>query len=116
MLPKIRSKKLKDACADMPCTLRIASIFGGSCSPQNTVVGAHLPLSGRGWNTKGSEINIAAACFTCHDLIDGRRITRDEPDQQILLWQRIAEAHAETLARWIGMDLVVVPGAKVIGK
>ena len=28
--------------------------------------------------------------------------------------QAIAEAHAETLARWIGMDLIVVPGAKIM--
>ena len=60
MLVKVRSKALKDACAHMPCTLRLASIVGKACAHQTTVVGCHLPVAGHGVNTKVSDINLGA--------------------------------------------------------
>jgi hypothetical protein len=117
LLPKVRSKKLKDACAEMPCTLRIASFAGLSCSPQDTVVGAHLPVFGKGTSTKVSDLYIVAACHTCHDLLDfernklGLEIMQRYPQA---FWSQVFKSFCETQARWVQKDLIVIPNAEII--
>lgn len=72
LLPKVRSPALMDACRDLPCTLKLATFIPEPCAPQNTVVGCHLPVFGKGTGTKVSDLYVAAGCSLCHDLLDGR--------------------------------------------
>lgn len=118
MLPKIRSRKLLDACRHMPCTIRVASFVPGKrCSCQDTVVGAHLPVMGKGVGTKVSDLFVAAACMACHDIIDGRdRSGKDyiEANYPAAYANRLMLGLAETQSRWIGMGLISIPGMEVI--
>ena len=73
LLPKVRSDAIMQAMGHYPCTLRISSFIPGhDCSAQSTVVGAHLPVIGKGIGTKVTDLAVAAACKNCHDLIEGR--------------------------------------------
>lgn len=109
LLPKVRSESLMSACRHMPCTLRVASFVGQRCAPQDTVVGCHLPTIGKGVSTKVSDLYVAAGCFHCHNIVDGR-------DKRILesivanypaaYADRLMRANHETLARWVGMGLI----------
>lgn len=117
MLPKVRSEKLRESCACMPCTLRIASFAGLPCSSQDTVVGCHLPVFGKGTSTKVSDLFIAAGCFQCHDLLDfernkvGLEIAQRYPRA---FYERLMLGHAETLARWIAAGHLIVPDGNLI--
>ncbi|WP_220747288.1 nuclease domain-containing protein [Jannaschia pagri] len=100
----------------MPCSLRIASFAGLPCAPQSTVVGAHLPVFGRGIGTKVSDLFVVAACQRCHDMLDerdliGAEIRKSYPGAYA---DRLLKALCETQSRWIADGLVVVPKAKVI--
>lgn len=117
MLPKVRSKALTTACAHMPCTLRIASFIGLSCAAQDTVVGAHLPVFGKGMSTKVSDIHIAAGCFTCHNLLDFERDPRGLKMMKLYpnaFFDRLFQAQCETLSRWIQSGAVIVPDAEFL--
>lgn len=74
MLIKVRSKLIMSEMATFPrCTLQIASFIPGrKCSGNDTLVGAHLPTIGKGWNTKVTDMSVACACGVCHDILDGR--------------------------------------------
>lgn len=73
MLPKIRSPRLMKAMKGMPCTLRIAGFVPGcSCASDDTVVGCHLPVIGKGVSTKVTDLAVAAGCYACHRIIDGQ--------------------------------------------
>lgn len=72
MLPKVRSEALMKAMADMPCTLRIASFAGVPCAAQETVIGAHLPVFGKGTSTKVTDLAVVACCASCHAILDGK--------------------------------------------
>jgi hypothetical protein len=117
LLPKVRSEALMDACRHMPCTLRVASFVGQRCAPQDTVVGCHLATIGKGVSTKVSDLYVAAGCFHCHRIIDGR-------DKRILetiihnypaaFADRLMRANHETIARWVGMGLITGPDWEII--
>lgn len=112
-LPKARSGAIMRAMADMPCTLRLAGFLGRPCAPQETVVGCHLPLFGKGMGTKVSDLYVAAGCHACHDLVDRR--VGDAQDVRMLyptaFWEQIARAHAETLTRLWMAGVIVIPDA-----
>lgn len=108
MLPKVRSEKLRDACADMPCTLRIGTFIGLPCWAQDTVCGDHLPIFGKGTSTKVTDLAIAAGCFLCHDLLDDRnekgRIIREK--YPLAYGMQLLKACLETQSRWVEMGLL----------
>jgi hypothetical protein len=111
MLPKVRSTKLTKACKDMPCTLRIASIFGHSCAPQQTVVPVHLPVHGKGTATKVTDLAVVAGCMTCHDILDGRPAARRmSATQRFDVQRQMLMALVETHARLVDSDIIHVPG------
>lgn len=75
LLPKVRSDQIMAAAAGMPCTLRVASFAPGlTCAGNNTTVGCHLPVAGKGVGTKVTDMAVAFGCATCHDIIDGRNM------------------------------------------
>lgn len=108
LLPKVRSEDLMRACGSMPCALRIASFAGLPCAAQGTVVGCHLPVTGKGVATKVTDLAVAAGCMTCHDMLDGRdprgALVRDRYPADYA--RRLLNALVETQARWIGMGLI----------
>lgn len=117
VLPKVRSRKLLDACAIMPCTLRLAGFGGMQCAPQDTVVGCHLDgIGGKGTGTKVSDLFVAAGCRVCHDLID-RRDPRGMKLAELYpgAWaHQIHRAHCETMSYWIQDGLIQIEGAEII--
>lgn len=114
LLPKVHSRVLLDAIAGMPCTLRISSFVPGhSCAPKDTVVPCHMPTIGKGMGTKVSDLFVAAGCFNCHNLIDGRDkrwhdIMRDHP---VAVYQRILRGFSETLAMLVDAGIIRIKGA-----
>ena len=109
LLPKVRSKSLRDSAVDMPCTLRIASFIGMSCAHQSTNVMCHMPVHGKGVSTKVSDLHMAVGCRTCHDLLDAERDNRGlviREKYPHAFWERLFLAHAETLSRWVAMGLI----------
>jgi hypothetical protein len=119
LLPKIRSRVLLSACADMPCTLRVASLVPfGACSHQETVVGCHLDRTiGKSMGSKVSDLFVAAGCHACHAIIDGRDraavdwITKNAPTAMM---ERMLKGLAETQARWVAMGLIEVKGGEIV--
>lgn len=117
-LPKIRSKALMSSFNGMHCTLRLASFIGKQCSPVDTVVGCHLPVFGKGVNTKVSDLFVVAGCHICHRLLDGQ----DELTNRAYIMEkypfafaeRILLALCETQSMWIGEGLLIVPDGKII--
>lgn len=117
LLPKVRSDAIMDAANGQPCSLRIASFVGLSCSGPSTVVGCHLPVTGRGVATKATDLAVAFGCQTCHDILDGRNqnaleVIRDR--YPAAFTSRLLEGLVETQARLVGMGVIVVEGARVI--
>lgn len=111
LLPKVRSKTLRNACAKMPCTLRVASFGGMQCAPEDTVVDCHITAHGKGTGTKETDLSIAAGCSLCHALVD-----RDDPRGMKLAelypgaWNdRLRRAVMETQAHWVKMGLLRFP-------
>ena len=119
LLPKIRSRSLLDAVRYMPCTLRIAGMVpGGACSHQTTVVPCHLDGTiGKGIGTKVSDLFVAAGCFACHSLLDGRDrsgadyLMKNYPTAVV---ERCLKGLCETQARWLAMGLIKVKGGEVV--
>lgn len=114
-LPKVESKVLRDECRHMPCTLRIASFLGIPCAPQETVVGAHVTSFGKGMGTKETDLALAAACVTCHDLADMRddrwHILADRYGAAVEA--RIRGGILETLSMQLFAGNITVKGAKI---
>ena len=108
LLPKLRSEKLRDACRDIPCCARVAGFVSSHCAGDDTVVGAHLPIWGKGTGTKVSDLAIVAACFTCHELID-RRMPVPSIHYNSDYWKQLMLGNHETIARWIAMGLLPIP-------
>ncbi len=112
-LRKVRSEALRQAMRNYPCSLRIATFLGERCSHQSTVVGAHMPVGGKGMASKVSDIHMAAACFRCHEIVDGR-------DQKARAWileryqaayfERLLWAVAETQDRLVTDGVISVAG------
>ncbi len=122
MSAKVRSKALRRACHDMPgCTLRIGTFVGKSCSTPDTLVDAHLdglaPSLGKGTSTKVSDLNMVAACYSCHEIIAGvdqKTLTKIIENYPAAALARIHGAHQETLAQWLSMGLLVIPDGEII--
>lgn len=118
MLPKVRSRRLLDATRHMPCCLRISSFYPGhKCAGADTVVPAHVPTIGKGVSSKVSDLFVVAACFHCHDILDGRDLERRNYLMETYpsaVLQRILDGMAETQARWIGMGLIQIDGMEVV--
>ena len=110
MLPKVRSPELMRLVGTMPCTLRIASFLpGGKCSPQDTVVGCHLPTIGKGIATKVTDLAVVAGCHACHDLVDGRDMSGRAylmSHYPAAVQARMTDALVETHARLIAAGYV----------
>ncbi len=116
-LPKVRSEALLAAVEGMPCTLRIASLIPGlTCAPAETVVPCHLPVFGKGWGTKVSDLYVAAGCRICHDLLDGRdpRWAWLADTYAAAVMQRQLCGLCETLALLIAADIIQIKGATII--
>ena len=116
LLPKVRSKALMAAANGQPCSLRIASFVGLSCSGIETVVGCHLPVIGRGVATTATYLAVAFGCQTCHEILDGRNqnalaVIRDK--YPAAFGFRLLDALVETQARLVGMGLLTVDGMEV---
>jgi hypothetical protein len=116
MLPKVRSKALRQECEHMPCDLRLSTFIGLPCSGNDTVVGAHLPIFGKGMSTKVTDLGLVAGCMLCHALLDasdprGLMIRQEYPHAY---WEQVIKAAFATLSRQVLAKNVVVPGAKII--
>lgn len=118
MLPKIRSEGVMKGARGKSCTLRIASFIPGlRCSDDDTTVGTHLPIWGKGTSTKTTDAAVVYGCFNCHNIIDG-------PDQKSLRWlqenypaavmERMLHALTETQALQIQMGILVYPDAVIL--
>lgn len=119
LLPKVRSRVLLAACADMPCTLRVASFIPGQqCAHQTTVVPCHIDRTlGKGMGTKVSDLFVAAGCFHCHNIIDGR----DTKGRAFIMdnyptafMERLLKGLCETQSRWLDMGLIEVGGGEIV--
>jgi Protein of unknown function (DUF1364) len=115
LLPKIRSNAIMAAAYGQPCSLRIASFVGLSC--YGSVVGCHLPVTGRGVSTKATDLAVAFGCQCCHDILDGR----NQNVQALILEKypaalanRLLNALVETQARLVDMGIITVPGAEIV--
>lgn len=124
LLPKIRSEHIRNGIGgklpdvpQFPCTLRIASLIpGGTCSEGRTVIPAHFGDLGKGMSTKVSDIDVVAACFTCHDILDRRdsrwRFLKENHEVDVL--RRLIAAGSETRAMLLFYGLIEVEGAKLL--
>lgn len=65
----IKSKHVRDAARDQPCTLRIVNVCSGRW---DTTVLAHLPDESHGMARKSDDLSACFACDACHSVIDGR--------------------------------------------
>lgn len=113
LLPKVRSDAIMDACGLMECALRISSLYPGHrCSGRDTVVGAHLPVIGKGVATKVTDLAVAAGCFNCHEILDGRDKKRSDYIHEkypTAVVMRMLNGLVETQAQLVEMGIIVVP-------
>lgn len=67
--------------------------------------------------TKSSDLFVAAGCFACHDILDGRdRKGADYIEEKYpaaVAWRVIAGLY-ETQARFIEMGMIEVKGAEIV--
>ena len=74
-----RSQRLLRSSKGQPCTLRLPGCDGGG----ETTVAAHSnkAVHGKGMGRKADDIWSVDACYSCHDILDGRaRIPVGEVD------------------------------------
>lgn len=118
MLKKVRSMAIMESARDEPCAARVSSLYPGhACSHRSTTVGAHLPVFGKGVNTKVTDTAVCFACFNCHDIIDGRDRMRSEfiADRAPTAYmERLLNGLVETHLRMIDMGIIVVPDAEFV--
>lgn len=65
----IHSRKYLDGAKGSPCTLRIVGVCQGGT---DTTVPAHIRDRHTGKGAKASDISVADACWSCHDVFDRR--------------------------------------------
>lgn len=116
MLPKVRSDDLTGSCSRYTCTLMLGSFGGIRCSPPDTVVPCHIPTIGKGVSTKVSDLFVAAGCFTCHELLDGRdpRGARLKALYPGAWHEQILRAMCITQSLWIRDGLLIVPDGEIV--
>lgn len=118
MLPKVRSDAIMAAAEGSPCTLRIASFIPGRrCTGQDTTVGTHLPIWGKGTSTKVTDMAVAFGCHACHDIIDGvdqeaRRYLAEKFGAAMT--ERMLHGLTETHALLIDRGIIQIPDAVII--
>ena len=116
---KVKSKHITDFAKGQPCTLRISSFYPGhQCSGDDTVVGAHLPIWGKGKSTKVTDMAVVFGCFNCHAMLDPdqdwKRAEYVREKYPLAFAERMVHALTETHAMLVDEGLIVVPGARLI--
>lgn len=97
-----RNRALLDLARLLPCTLRLDGCTGRDCVPAHS----NSLTDGKGKGVKADDCYFAAACPTCHHLIDDeKRLTRRERRET---WMR---GFLETVRLLWERGLVVVAGA-----
>lgn len=118
MLPKIRSEAIMEAAEGAPCTFRIASFIPGrKCAGNDTTVGCHLPIWGKGTSTKVTDMAVGFGCRACHDIIDGvdREALRYlEKYYGAAMLERLLKGLTETHALLIKKGVIVIPDGEII--
>jgi len=117
VLPKVRSKALMAAMKELPCTLRISGFVPGhACSGQDTVVGCHLPVWGKGHNTKVTDMAVVAGCGNCHALVDGvdKRVWEIMEAYPTAIPERMLHALTETHAMLIQRGIIEVKNMRIV--
>lgn len=117
LLPKVRSDLIMASASGQPCSVRIASFAGRQCSGNNTTVGAHLPVFGKGVSSKVTDMAVAYACFNCHQIID--RVDKQaanyiEEHYPAAMMQRLLNGLVETHCRMIEQGIIMVPDGEII--
>lgn len=117
MLPKVRSDAMRNSCRDYPCALRIGTFIGIPCSGEDTTVGAHPPIFGKGTSTKVTDLGLICGCHSCHDLLDWER----NPQGRVIreryteaFWVQVMKAILETQSRWLDDGIIIVPDGRII--
>lgn len=116
MLPKVRSERIREAAAGMPCTLRIASLVPSlTCADRSTTVLCHLNSAGKGMSTKSSDTFGVFGCKACHDILDGVDLARSyiEQFEVIEFHKRQIAALHETQALLIMAGILSVQGGEI---
>jgi len=115
-LPKVRSPGIMQAMHQMPCSLRIGTFIGLPCWHQDTNVGCHLPVMGKGVGTKVSDLSVACGCGLCHSLLDARdpRGALIREKYPLAFGIRLLDALAETQARLVAIGIILVPDAEIV--
>jgi hypothetical protein len=116
MLPKIRSEKLLAEVRKMPCSLRIGTFVGKSCTGKTQAV--HLDKAGgKGMSTKVSDLAVVAGCDVCHRILDWRDLKSAEEIADkygaALAWQ-VVRALRETQARLVEVGHLTGPDWEII--
>lgn len=109
LLPTVQSKRMRQSAKGMPCTARISSVAGLSCTGEETTVLAHLPGYGGGVAAKNTDLGALYACYQCHELIDNRLKSDIHNDPEY--WQRLLFGLQETHALMLGEGIISVAGA-----
>jgi hypothetical protein len=116
-LPKVRSGAIMRAMKNYDCTVRVSNFIPGhDCAPQSTVVGAHLPVIGKGVGTKVTDLAVVAACHHCHLLIDG---VDARANQLVAMYpaayhMRLLQALVETQAMLVRDLVIEVPDGEIV--
>lgn len=116
-LPKVRSDAIMKAAKGVPCQLRISNFISGhTCSDDSTCVMAHPQSFGKGVNTKVSDLGTIIACYSCHELLDGR----DSRQQYLLdhypaaVQERVTLGILATLQILVEKKVIVVPDGEIV--
>lgn len=90
----VRSRKLLEACREIPCQHCSAS--------DGTVVAAHSNQSrhGKGRGIKASDQYVASLCYRCHCALDSSRVMTGS--ERVAMWDK---AHASTVRALVRLGL-----------
>ena len=94
-----KQAKIRKSARGECCSLRL-----GQCASDETVILAHIGKN-KGWGQKCADWMAVYACFTCHDIIDGRQKSEYTADQ--LNTEKI-RALEETLGKLFDKELLCV--------
>jgi hypothetical protein len=118
MLPKLRSDQIMASAAGQECTLRIASFLPGHrCSGNNTTIGAHLPVFGKGMSTKVTDMAVVYCCANCHAILDGVDYKAAEyirENYAAAAAMRMLNALVETHALLIEQGILIVKDGRLV--
>ena len=118
MFTKVRSKAIMASANGATCSLRIASFIPGlRCAGDDTTVGAHLPVWGKGTSTKVTDLAVAHSCETCHRLLDNpspRELAYIEMYCAAPFMERLLHGLTETHAQLLDAGVIIVPDGELI--